>query len=339
MRRGPTGQARSWPPASPRVQWGAATQRSPRPADAPRAVAGPRAPPRSRLRLSEPSLERQYWAEQTGGAADAAGAFISAGIAVRPCRGFVGGRVGGAIAAKGLRMPKPGQTPGPFSYIAACASAAQQPPRAPLAGRRRRLPARAPGRSHPLAPPPRAPAPPGPQVSYLRAIWQEAGIRAAHPTGYFAAVHCGLLLTALTHLGLIYLAPCLYRRRRAAVQIAMRLVRLAMHVDLSLVSRAGRIWWSARLLLPASEPARALNTALAGAAVTAFVVTMLNPCPFALHAKVWALPHLLTWTHGWLENSRGLWEHPKLAAASGAACEWLQLMAAAANNASVDVFG
>jgi hypothetical protein len=188
-------------------------------------------------------------------------------------------------------------------------------------------------RQTPTLPPPRPR-----QVSYLRAWWEEEAIRRALPTGRMFAVNCALLASALCHLGLIFGVPRLYARKRTAVQIAMRAIRLASHLQLCVFSGVGLAWWAARLAKPAADPGRVLTVMLAGAGWANFVTSMINPVPAALQL-LFAAASLPTWTHGWLGTYRAMWERPELAGAAGASCESLQLAATAANNAALAVFG
>jgi hypothetical protein len=173
----------------------------------------------------------------------------------------------------------------------------------------------------------------------LRTFWLARTIRQRHgPLLSFALPQMLVLAASCAHLAVMLAAPGVYRRRRGAVQFGMRLTRMLVYVWHTRLSRGAVTWWQARLLAPEADPSRSLSVAMAGASMSYFVLAMLNPCPVALQPLLTGIA-TLTWTNGWAGFGRECWEHPKLAAAGAAMCEWLQMVMIGVNNAGFAAFG
>jgi hypothetical protein len=106
----------------------------------------------------------------------------------------------------------------------------------------------------------------------LRTYWLAHAIRREHgPLLSFALANALVLTAGIAHLACMLAAPGLYRRRRAPMQFCMRLLRLLVYVWHSIISGDAFVWWHARLLAPAADPARSLSVSLAGASMSYFV--------------------------------------------------------------------
>lgn len=147
-----------------------------------------------------------------------------------------------------------------------------------------------------------------------------------------------MLACCAAYMALMAAAPAAYTRHRPAAQIAMRALRLAAHLANAVLTGDGAGWWQARLLASNAQPARAFAIVMWGLPLTFLMFALVNPCPFVAQPLL-AVGTVLVYVCGWLPRLTRIWEHPRFAAAAGAACMSLQDGLLVAEAATAVAFG
>lgn len=158
--------------------------------------------------------------------------------------------------------------------------------------------------------------------------------------GLFLCMNLLILLLSTLQLALLLGAQRQYLRLRVPLQVAQRLVKI---VNMAMLARFNgdrlAAWFRARLLAPGADGLQLLRISLVGFPLVCLFHTLSNPCPMALQPALSAGLFWVYWS-GWLPLTQGIWEHPKVADATGRAlCHRLQLALLTAESATISVLG
>lgn len=172
---------------------------------------------------------------------------------------------------------------------------------------------------------------------YLSApdVWREHGSLAR-----YCAPSAILLAAGLAQLSLLLVAPRAYRRRRFALHLVMRALRLGSHAWGTLLTGDSPLFWRVALMADdgTEQRRRAMAASLYVLPLTFLIMNLTNPCPVALQPLLGAVT-LFVYARGWLPTCAWVWLHPRVAPATQALCSRLDMARVAGSSMALAAFG